>query len=38
MSNYTNNSIIALGGISKQNIRLIKLTRATGIAGISYFR
>ena len=38
MSNYTNNSIIALGGISKQNIRLIKLTRATGFAGISYFR
>ena len=38
MSNYTNNSIIALGGISKQNIKLIKLTRATGFAGISYFR
>ena len=38
MSNYTSNSIIALGGISKQNIRLIKLTRATGFAGISYFR
>ena len=38
MSNYTNISIIALGGISKQNIKLIKLTRATGFAGISYFR
>ena len=38
MSNYTNKSIIALGGISKKNIRLIKLTRATGFAGISYFR
>ena len=38
MSNYTNTKIIALGGISKQNIKLIKLTKATGFAGISYFR
>ena len=38
MSNYTNNSIIALGGISKENLKLIKLTKSTGFAGISYFR
>ena len=37
ISNYTNTKIIALGGISKQNIKLIKLNRATGFAGISYF-
>tara|TARA_Y100001970_G_scaffold294118_1_gene447079 strand:- start:9 stop:536 length:528 start_codon:yes stop_codon:yes gene_type:complete len=38
LSNYTNKKIIALGGISKQNLKIIKLTKAMGFAGISYFR
>ena len=37
LSNYTNKKIIALGGISKKNLRLIKLTKSIGFAGISYF-
>ena len=37
LSNYTNKKIIALGGISKKNLRLIKLTKSIGVAGISYF-
>ena len=37
-SNYTNFKIIALGGVSQKNLNLIKLTRAIGFAGISYFR
>ena len=36
-SKYSNNEVIALGGISKKNLNLIKLTSAFGFAGISYF-
>tara|TARA_B100000941_G_C28371340_1_gene482319 strand:- start:237 stop:785 length:549 start_codon:yes stop_codon:yes gene_type:complete len=36
-SRLTKNEIIALGGISKNNIKLIELTDAVGFAGISYF-
>ena len=36
-SKYSNNEVIALGGISKRNLNLIKLTSAFGFAGISYF-
>ena len=38
ISNYTENKIIALGGISKKNIKKLKLLDAYGFAGISYFR
>ena len=37
ISNYTENKIIALGGISKKNIKKLKLLDAYGFAGISYF-
>ena len=38
LSNYTKKEIIALGGISKKEIKLIKLTKSFGFAGISYFK
>ena len=38
LSRYSNRKIVALGGISKKNIKLIDLTKAIGFAGISYFR
>ena len=38
ISNFTNNKIIALGGVTEKNLKLIKLTKAIGFAGISYFR
>ena len=38
ISSLTKKKIIALGGISKNNIRFIKLTNAVGFAGISYFK
>ena len=37
ISNYTENKIIALGGISKKNVKKLKLLNAYGFAGISYF-
>ena len=37
ISNYTENKIIALGGISKKNIKKLNLLDAYGFAGISYF-
>ena len=37
ISNYTENKIIALGGISKENIKKLKLLDVSGFAGISYF-
>ena len=36
-SKLTRKKLIALGGISKQNLKLIKLTKSSGFAGISYF-
>ena len=38
LSRLTNKKIIALGGISKENIKLIKLTKSKGFAGISFFK
>ena len=38
LSNYSEKSFIALGGISKKNVKLISLTKSVGFAGISYFR
>ena len=38
VSRLTNKSIIALGGISKENIKLIRLTKSKGFAGISFFQ
>ena len=37
LSNLTKKKIIALGGISKKNIKLIRLLNISEIAGISYF-
>ena len=37
ISNYTESKIIALGGISKKNVKKLKLLNAYGFAGISYF-
>ena len=37
LSKNTKKKIVALGGISKKNIKQIKLTNASSIAGISYF-
>ena len=38
LNNYTKKDVVALGGISKKNIKKIKLLKIAGIAGISYFR
>jgi len=38
LGKYTEKKVIALGGISKKNIKKIKLTNVSGIAGISYFK
>jgi len=37
ISSYTENKIIALGGISKKNIKKLELLDVHGFAGISYF-
>ena len=37
LSKLTKKEVIALGGISKKNIKLIKLTKSLEFAGISYF-
>ena len=38
LDKYTKKKVVALGGISKKNIKQIKLTNVSSIAGISYFR
>ena len=38
ISNFTKKKIIALGGISESNIKLLKLTNSCGFAGISFFK
>ena len=38
LNRYTKNEVVALGGISKKNIKKIKLLNITGIGGISYFK
>ena len=37
LSHYSKRDVIALGGISMENIKLINLTKSIGFAGISYF-
>ena len=37
LNKYTKKNVVALGGISKKNIKQIKLTKVCSIAGISYF-
>ena len=37
LSNQTNQKIVALGGISKQNLKKLNLLKIFGFAGISYF-
>ena len=34
---YTQKKVVALGGISKKNIRKLRLLKVSGFAGISYF-
>ena len=38
LNNFTKKKIIALGGISKKNIKKLKLLGCNGFAGISYFK
>jgi thiamine-phosphate pyrophosphorylase len=38
LAKYTNKKVVALGGISKKNIKKINLTNISCIAGISYFK
>ena len=38
LNKYTKKNVVALGGISKKNIKQIKLTNVYSIAGISYFK
>ena len=37
ISNYTKKNIVALGGISKKNLKKLNLVNISGFAGISYF-
>ena len=38
VSKLTNKKIIALGGVSKENMKLISITKSEGFAGISYLK
>ena len=38
VSKLTNKKIIALGGVSKENMKLISITKSEGFAGISFFK
>ena len=37
ISKYSKKKVVALGGISKKNIRKLRLLKVSGFAGISYF-
>jgi len=37
LTKLTKKKVIALGGISKENLRLVKLVRVSGFGGISFF-
>ena len=37
ISNYSKKNIVALGGISKKNIKKLRLLNISGFAGISFF-
>ena len=38
LSTFTKKKVVALGGISKKNIKLLKLLNIKGFAGISFFK
>ena len=38
MKKFSNNKIVALGGINKKNLKLLNLVDVSGFAGISYFK
>jgi len=38
LSKFSKNKVVALGGISKKNIKQLKLTSCFGFAGITYFK
>ena len=38
LSKFTKKKIVALGGVSKKNLKKIKLLKCFGFAGISYFK
>ena len=38
LTNLTQKKIIALGGISNKNLKLLNLTDCVGFAGISFFQ
>ncbi len=38
LKNSTKRKIIALGGISKSNLKMLRLTKCYGFSGISYFK
>ena len=38
LKNYTQKKVVALGGISKRNIKKVRLLNISSIAGISYFK
>ena len=38
LANFTSKKIIALGGISNENLKKLKLVKCEGFAGISYFQ
>ena len=38
LSNLTKKKVVALGGVSKKNIKLIKLLNSSEFGGISYFK
>jgi len=38
ISEFSKKKIIALGGVSKKNIKNLRLTKCYGFAGISYFK
>ena len=38
ISNYSKTEIIALGGVSEENVKMLLLTKSKGFAGISYFK
>ena len=38
ISSLTKYEIIALGGVSEQNLKMVSLTKSAGIAGISLFQ
>ena len=38
MKNYTRSKIIALGGITNENLKTLKLINVSGYSGITFFQ